>query len=689
MSTFDATPTTPEGSYWEFLQLLWQAHMDESEDGGPAGWRGAPIAEIAFFRHGFVRAWYFTARDGTLKRKMKKSLSVVELAKQLCKGKPLASAVTPVEHDPGEVVALAVFGPGGIMDLPGRRGSSVAALERDPLCWLLDGNYAERRHELQAVVKYVRPRGDREAVLRFDWRAQVSSYELRSAMAPLQAGSSHTIVPAYQRMSTHGPVMYYSQKERHVSALAVREASAVCAGLAAKVVEADVSREDVRICADFKLLGGDRIVLLWASREGPEEIFPMYAFPSSMASAKLPKEMQIAPPRAPVSLGVLQPQPRNRQGGDADGGDGPGSARGSGSLSARAANPIRKVPGIGLMCSQFFVCRGCGRSEPRKLALQPTRDAQAARAVEVFAGEGAAPAGERKPSTPRQAVDDSDDEDEDDCDDAPRLDGDEALRFDGLRPQSAVLPAIDAARRSMSMAAHVRPTTATVSQTARLASPRLLVRADAAADGGSSKLTPFRGTVPGWNLAAMCADCAEKERAPRLPPRRAEKLRDAAKLAAKLARAASAFAPDAAAVPSFATLATPSAPGGASMLAMALALRDEGKAALHAEEGGAEAGDGEAGGGGQVEAAAAPAADTQQQPDGPTPTLTPAADGDAAAAAFAPAAAAEPEEGEAGAEEDLLEGATASKLLGIEREAGDPAPPRWLQQYLPLGPVPV
>ena len=29
-----------------------------------------------------------------------------------------------------------------------------------------------------AVVKYIRPRGDREAVLRFDWRAQVCNYEL-------------------------------------------------------------------------------------------------------------------------------------------------------------------------------------------------------------------------------------------------------------------------------------------------------------------------------------------------------------------------------------------------------------------------------------------------------------------------------------------------------------------------------
>ena len=149
-SSFDATPTTPEGSYWEFLTLLWRSALDDTEQGGDgAVWSGAPIAEVAFFRHGFVRAWYFTARDGVLKRKTRKSLSVEELARSFCKGTPISSSITPTENDPGEVVALAVFGPNGVMDEAGRRNSRVAPLERAPLKWLLETQDATRRHELQ------------------------------------------------------------------------------------------------------------------------------------------------------------------------------------------------------------------------------------------------------------------------------------------------------------------------------------------------------------------------------------------------------------------------------------------------------------------------------------------------------------------------------------------------------------
>ena len=99
----------------------------------------------------------------------------------------------------------------------------------------------------QCIIKYVRPRGEREAVLRVDWRRQVCSYELRSACAPLVAGSTATIVPAYQRLSTHHPAFYHSQKEKHVPTAAVREASAVCEGLAARLLGPGVEADQVRM----------------------------------------------------------------------------------------------------------------------------------------------------------------------------------------------------------------------------------------------------------------------------------------------------------------------------------------------------------------------------------------------------------------------------------------------------------
>ena len=240
----DMTPSTPDGSYWEFLSVLWRsAFAEEADEEEAKAYAGCTIADVAFFHHGFVRAWYFTARDGTLRRKSNKKLSVVELTNFLCRGAPQPSSITPTPDDPGEVVAVGLFGPGGAMDAKGRQGSALAALERGPLRWLLEPNDTGRRRELQAIIKYVRPRGEREAVLRFDWRAQVCSFELRSANAPLQAGSTATIVPAYQRLSTHGPALCHSGKEKHVPPAAVREASAVCESLAERLIERGVPRE--------------------------------------------------------------------------------------------------------------------------------------------------------------------------------------------------------------------------------------------------------------------------------------------------------------------------------------------------------------------------------------------------------------------------------------------------------------
>ena len=124
-------PTLPEGSYWELLQNLWRTGLETGSE-----WSAAPLTDVAFFTQGFVRAWYFTARDGTLRKKRMKSLGVSELAAAFSKGESSGH-----EED---VVAYAVFGPNGVMDAAGRAGSSVAPLERASLRWLLD----LRRHPI-------------------------------------------------------------------------------------------------------------------------------------------------------------------------------------------------------------------------------------------------------------------------------------------------------------------------------------------------------------------------------------------------------------------------------------------------------------------------------------------------------------------------------------------------------------
>ena len=493
----DFSPTTPDGSYWEFLQNLWRSGLDD-DDSGEKPWTTAPVGEAAFFHHGFVRAWYFTARDGALRKKAKKSLSVAELCKHCCRGSPMPSSITPTPGDPGEVVALAIFGPNGVMDEPGRRGSTVAALERGPLRWLLDPNDNARRRELQAIVKYVRPRGDREAVLRFDWRAQVCSFELRCATVPLQSPSNASIVPAYQRLSTFSPALYHSEKEKHVPPPAVREASAVCEALAARLVDPQVARDQVRICADFKLLGGDKIVLIWAATASADAVFPAHAFPASMpAAAKLP--LSEPPAKQPVNVQLLLPQPRRPKRSDDDDDDPSASSRKppltsrpnmaltpAPSAAARGATgSARRAPGVGLMCSRFFVCRGCGRTEPRHLALQPERDLLASRSIDVHAGAvssgGSFSAG---------------------------------MGDSKFRPQSAQLPAAAVAGGMPSVG---RPTSATVSAAARLASPRLVVRAD---DIGVANVGPMRGTVPGWQQTSMCKACYAEQPEPAVGERR-------------------------------------------------------------------------------------------------------------------------------------------------------------------------
>jgi hypothetical protein len=78
---------------------------------------------------------------------------------------------------------------------------------------------------------------------------------------------------------------------------AIAEASAVCEALATRLIDANVTRDQMRICADFKLLGGDKVVLVWAALAPADAVFPSHAFPASMPAAKLPSEATEAPRR--------------------------------------------------------------------------------------------------------------------------------------------------------------------------------------------------------------------------------------------------------------------------------------------------------------------------------------------------------------------------------------------------------
>ena len=490
--------TLPEGSYWLLIQNLWRtgfAAAGEGEDGGLSigEWNSCPFADVAFFDQGFLRAWFFTDKSGALRKKRVKSLGVNELSAAFGKGESHG-----LEQ---EVVALAVFGPSGKMDAEGRAGSNVSPLDRNSLRWLLDQRFSARRAELQAILKYVAPRGEREAVLRFDWRAQVCSFELRSAMAPLKSPSSASVVPAHQRLATHGPALVHSYKEKHVPHAAVKEAAAVCEAIAARLMP-HTERDQVRVCADFKLLGGDKVVLTWASLPAAADVFPNSDFPASMPHKELPEDASsegggneggsshryVTEPRD-VDPHLLLPQPKRRPGAEAAdpsprSASATGSARpsagGNCSLSARPASvgggvggsaaSQRRVPGMGLMCSKYFVCRGCGRAELRSLALQPERDLQSAKAPEVLSGllGGGDGGGGQPPS-----------------------------RVGSARSSASTTPRGGSAPRERAAMDELgaRPTSATFSASARLNSPRLKVNA-----------------ADGWHRAAMCFDCSERMR---------------------------------------------------------------------------------------------------------------------------------------------------------------------------------
>ena len=134
-------------------------------------------------------------------------------------------AATP----PHEPVALAVLadGDGGDGGVSGTR--TAAPLTADALRWLLL-NQRSRRQRLVAVARYVPPRGERESVLRVDWRTQLQGVELRSSRAAL----CDSRVPLLHRLATHHTgLLGCSRQEQHTPPAALRQALALCARLSA------------------------------------------------------------------------------------------------------------------------------------------------------------------------------------------------------------------------------------------------------------------------------------------------------------------------------------------------------------------------------------------------------------------------------------------------------------------------
>ena len=304
-------PATPGGTgpaYIPHQACEYQGLLEELRRWrGPGGQRlRLRIAEIAFFYQGSMSAWYFSsAEDGSLIRKSRTKLNTLAFAAALLK----RHAATP----PHEPVALAVLasGDGGDGGVSGIR--TVAPLTADALRWLLLNERA-RRQRLVAVARYVPPRGERESVLRVDWRTQLQGVELRSSRAAL----CDARVPLVHRLATHhADLLGYSRQEQHAPPTALRQALALCERLSGLLLPLLRSGNNVashyslkagerRFCADFKLAHGGNndteLVLLWALLPPPAAAFPAFLFPASMPPELIPPTLVAPPPTSATAF---------------------------------------------------------------------------------------------------------------------------------------------------------------------------------------------------------------------------------------------------------------------------------------------------------------------------------------------------------------------------------------------------
>lgn len=286
-------------------------------------WDTARIAEVAFFGAGFVRAWYFSALDGTLRRKGRQKTSCADL---------LSSFVKHSNSKSGGVTAVAVFQP------KHSDKASMIPLDSPTLNWLLDneGDALRRREPLRALLRYKKPRGECDAVLRFDWREKVSDWEMRRSRVPLAC-----LAPLWLKLTTHGPAMAFSERERYVPAAALAVCKETCRQLAFRVGNRE-RQGSLRVVADFRLMGGDKVELMWATLPNSDDSIPTAHLPSSMPYAELKRtfEAHSEPPGVSELLGSSQ-----------------GTRRRSLIPPCESSHESKAQ----LNFSRFFVCSGCGK----------------------------------------------------------------------------------------------------------------------------------------------------------------------------------------------------------------------------------------------------------------------------------------------------------------------------------------
>lgn len=219
----------PTSDYMKLLRQMWDSGKS---DVGP--WDFARVAEIAFLRNGYIQEWFFSAKDRALRRKATPNRTIVRLREWL---------VSRADPRAGGVVAVAVFHP---HDAP---FSSVLPVDAQLLTWLLDEAAPKRREPLRALIKYSRPRGEYDAVLRYDWREKITDWEMRRSRVSIVSDA-----PLWLRLTTHGAAMGHSEKERYVPSTALQKCRNTCAALAERLLSRAEHRS-LRVVADFRLLG--------------------------------------------------------------------------------------------------------------------------------------------------------------------------------------------------------------------------------------------------------------------------------------------------------------------------------------------------------------------------------------------------------------------------------------------------
>ena len=237
----------PSNDYMDLLHQLWTSgrssagswdtgtNMDTvTNNAGP--WDTTQIAEVAFLSQGFIADWFFSSLDGTLRRKGRPNQNISHLRERFMQ-----------QADPraGGVIAIAIFQPKDALVV------SVLPVDATLIMWLLseDGAGLKRREPLRALIQYRRPRGDHDSVLRFDWREKITDWEMRRSRVPIISDA-----PLWLRLTTHGPAMAHSERERYVPAAALQKCRDTCAALAARLLS-QPKGGSIRVVADFRLLG--------------------------------------------------------------------------------------------------------------------------------------------------------------------------------------------------------------------------------------------------------------------------------------------------------------------------------------------------------------------------------------------------------------------------------------------------